>query len=413
MAPLPAPVTANGRSQRALAGVRAYLDFAPVGGQNPALDGLRAIAIILVLLRHGLMAAGAPILPLFGWNAAAPLHNGWMGVDLFFALSGYLIARSLIRSGAPGVGTYLAHRALRIVPAYYAVLLVVAFGLVPGYPVSDTLWGIRLGYHLLFLQDYLPANFVVAFWSLGVEEKFYLLAPFLVLPLWRRLEPWRALCLMMALLLVAPVFRLLTALAQPGISDYTMFFFVFRSPFHLSLDALLLGVLAALIAHRPELGDHVRPHAGRVFWSGAALLALLILPVAVLAEITLFDKVVQPGLIALGCGAMVLGAALGGGPVRALSARWLRITARLSYALYLVHLTVVPTALRVVDSQPALAQGPAALRLVALLVVYGFLSALAALALHYLVEKPGLWFKARLGRRARSSVSPLPSTAGI
>ena len=67
-------------------------------------------------------------------------------------------------------------------PAYYAVLLIVAFGLVSFYPVPAENWGFRLAYHLLFLQDYLPADFNVVFWSLGVEEKFYLLAPFLVLP---------------------------------------------------------------------------------------------------------------------------------------------------------------------------------------------------------------------------------------
>ena len=64
------------------------------------------------------------------------------------------------------LGTYLAKRALRIVPAYYAVLLVVAAGLVPLYAVPQDVLAIRIAYHALFLQDYLPANIVVVFWSL-------------------------------------------------------------------------------------------------------------------------------------------------------------------------------------------------------------------------------------------------------
>ena len=131
--------------------------------------------------------AAHPLLPIAGWDAAAPLLNGWVGVDLFFVLSGFLISKHLLaqRETSKGLalGPYLVKRALRIVPAYYAVLLVVAAGLVPLYAVPQEALALRLGYHALFLQDYLPANIVVVFWSLGVEEKFYLLAP-LSLPPW-------------------------------------------------------------------------------------------------------------------------------------------------------------------------------------------------------------------------------------
>ena len=109
-----------------------------------------------------------------GWNAAALLVNGWVGVDLFFVLSGFLIAKHLLcRLADPNglaLGAYIAKRALRIVPAYYAVLLLVAAGVVPIYTVAPEALALRLGYHALFLQDYLPANIVVVFWSLGVQE---------------------------------------------------------------------------------------------------------------------------------------------------------------------------------------------------------------------------------------------------
>ena len=68
-----------------------------------ALDGLRGLAIVLVLLRHATLpfqTTEIPILPVLGWDAATPLLNGWIGVDLFFVLSGFLISTVLIREKA-------------------------------------------------------------------------------------------------------------------------------------------------------------------------------------------------------------------------------------------------------------------------------------------------------------------------
>lgn len=396
---------------------RSYFAFPAIAGQVPALDGLRALAIILVMARHGLRAEGhAPALMIGGWDALAPLVNGWVGVDLFFVLSGYLIAGSLMRDGAPGIGAYVVNRALRILPAYYAVLLIVAFGLVPFYPVSDTGLGLRIAYHLLFLQDYLPANFVVVFWSLGVEEKFYLLAPLIVLPLCAIRGRGRAFAILIALIVLAPGLRAITAAALPGIADYPAFFQAFRSPFHASMDALLIGVLAAWLVHDRTLAATAGRHAGWIFWVGTAGFVTLIAPVEMLAQITLYDKLAQSTLVALACGAMVLGAALGGGPVRALSATWLRVTARLSYCLYLVHLALVPLAARIGEVIfPTLPPGTTA-QFAAFFCVYVLLSLAAALALHYLVEKPGLLLKSSLSKRKDQAPSgrgypPAPAPA--
>lgn len=388
-----------------------YLAFPAQPGQQPALDGLRAFAILLVMARHGLRAEGAPPpeVRIGGWDVWGPFLNGWAGVDLFFVLSGFLIAGSLLRGGRPGIATYLAGRALRIMPAYYAVLLIVAFGLVPFYPVPAENWGFRLAYHLLFLQDYLPADFNVVFWSLGVEEKFYLLAPFLVLPLLAYRRAGRALLVLGGLIVMAPALRALTALIFPWVADYPWFFMLFRSPFHASMDTLLVGVLAAWALHRPDLAEVARRHARALFWAGAAGFAALILPVELLARITLYDKLAQSSLIALAGGAMVLGAAAGGAPVRFLGAAWLRVTARLSYCLYLLHLVLIPMAVHLLDGMlPGLAGGK---RFAAFLLLYAALSLMVALALHYLVEKPGLVLKARLARAhtEAAQIPPRPS----
>lgn len=127
-----------------------------VPGAIPALDALRAFAIILVLLRHGVRpfwdSSGHVLVPLGDWDLAVPLINGWVGADLFFVLSGFLIGRQLISAkarserGPRALVRYLLRRALRILPAYYAVLALAALGLVPYYAISpDYLWLRSLG----------------------------------------------------------------------------------------------------------------------------------------------------------------------------------------------------------------------------------------------------------------------------
>ena len=159
-------------------GRRGYFSIAVSPGPIPELDGLRGIAILLVLLRHAarpIFDEHGEILRLGSWDIAVPLLNGWMGVDLFFVLSGFLIAHHL-QSHWPTqfhVGylqRYWLKRVLRTFPAYYAVLILVGAGLLPFY--RPTIEASDVFVHALFLQDYFGSTWVPAFWSLGVEEKF-------------------------------------------------------------------------------------------------------------------------------------------------------------------------------------------------------------------------------------------------
>jgi peptidoglycan/LPS O-acetylase OafA/YrhL len=368
------------------------------------LDGLRAIAILLVLARHAVRPfhdASYPLLPIAGWDAAAPLLNGWVGVDLFFVLSGFLISKHLLtqRDASKGLalGPYLAKRALRIVPAYYAVLLIVAAGLVPLYAVPQDALALRLGYHALFLQDYLPANIVVVFWSLGVEEKFYLLAPLILAAVvtWRR--PEAQLGTVAAIVLMGPALRMVTTLTQPAIDQYVPFFQTFRSPFHACIDALMIGVLCALLYHhRHRLAWLRRPIASFVLWTSIVLLGWLLLTAPLLERIDDFDKVIQPLLIALGAGGVLGGIVLSGRPVPMLRGVALLVLARLSYSLYLVHLPLIPGLIWLLDGPLGLAGAPQALRFAAFLPMFATSSLLAAASLHYLVEKPFLLLKDRI-----------------
>jgi peptidoglycan/LPS O-acetylase OafA/YrhL len=392
------------RAAPQLGWLAAYLRMERSPSALAELDGLRAIAILLVLARHAVRPfydAAHPLLPIAGWDAAAPLLNGWVGVDLFFVLSGFLISKHLLaqRETSKGLalGPYLVKRALRIVPAYYAVLLVVAAGLVPLYAVPQEALALRLGYHALFLQDYLPANFVVVFWSLGVEEKFYLLAPLVLAAVvaWRR--PEAQLGTAAAIVLIGPALRMLTALTHPGIDQYAPFFQTFRSPFHACIDPLMIGMLCALLCHHRDRLTWLRPSiASLVFWASIVLLGWLLLRAPLLEHIDAFDKVLQPLLIAAGAGGVLGGIVLSGRSIPILRGLAFLVLARLAYSLYLVHWPLIPGVIWLVDGPLGLAEAPQALRFAAFLPLFVTGSLLAAVCLHYLVEKPFLLFKDRI-----------------
>lgn len=381
-----------------------YLRMERAPGALPELDGLRALAIVLVLLRHAVRPFHpevAPLLPLGPWDAATPLENGWMGVDLFFVLSGFLITHHICRRYGAGLdrrgaADYFRRRALRIVPAYYAVLLLAAAGAFPLYPVAPEHLGRRVGYHLLFMQDYLPSDIVVVFWSLGVEEKFYLLAPvFLtgVLACRRRALQYVAVAV---LALLPMALRALARATAPPSLGYDDFFMLFRSPFHLSFDGLAVGMLCALLYRdRAHLAWARRPVADGLFWIGAAVVGYLLLARPLLFEIDLFATVFLQALLALGMGAVLLGLVLGGGPRAGLRPYALFVVSKLAYALYLVHYALIPGVLGALGAVLPLAALPRALQLAAFLPFYLALSFAAALVLHYAVEKPFLLLRDR------------------
>jgi peptidoglycan/LPS O-acetylase OafA/YrhL len=151
----------------------------------PGLDGLRGLAILAVLIAH----AARPGQPGF-----ALLGNGRLGVDLFFALSGFLITGILVDArGAPGYfRAFYARRALRILPLYYGVVAVLVFvrpalPVLDGNPSSDAVAQMQAWYWLhvsnwflvLHPTSVLPQG-TVPLWSLAVEEQFYLVWPFIV-----------------------------------------------------------------------------------------------------------------------------------------------------------------------------------------------------------------------------------------
>src|SRR5262249_43976988 len=138
-----------------------------------SLDGLRGIAVILVLWAH--LSEENTV----GWGATIKhwLSPGLVGVDIFFVLSGFLITRILIADKARGMPlkNFLIRRFLRIFPIYYLTILLV-FLYAPGRYILYC-----AGYLGNFYFAYHPAHLPLHHtWSLAVEEHFYLLWPFAV-----------------------------------------------------------------------------------------------------------------------------------------------------------------------------------------------------------------------------------------
>lgn len=162
-------------------------------GHHAPLDGLRAVAVLLVVGYHWLPG----LLP----NGLMGL--GWSGVDLFFVLSGFLITGQLLdERGTPGwYGRFLMRRALRILPLYYAALLLfVAYARLSNDPeaqatLSGMLWFWTYTPNLWFSFAGMPGDLGLLnhFWSLGVEEQFYLLWPAVIAFLPLRIIPGIAL----------------------------------------------------------------------------------------------------------------------------------------------------------------------------------------------------------------------------
>ncbi len=170
----------------------------------PAIDGLRGIAALLVLLFHAWVYTDAP---LGGGAVRALVAAGGLGVDFFFVISGFVLFLPVARRGGDfgDVRTYAVRRVARIVPAYYLSLFLQALLVRPltGFPsplASPGGW-LVLAAHLLFLQHELPTSVaraagytgnVVGFgvngvvWSLSIEALFYATLPLVAAPFFRR-----------------------------------------------------------------------------------------------------------------------------------------------------------------------------------------------------------------------------------
>lgn len=222
----------------------------------PALDGIRGVAIVWVVLHNATDITMAPAGGI--WRLLGLLtHPGWIGVQLFFALSGFLITGGLLDTQGSHhyFRDFYAKRALRILPLYYGVLLallvvmprIVAFSSSISSAGQASLW--------LFTVNWThtaPYGFA-HFWSLAVEEQFYLLWPLVV---WK-LAPRRLLRVCLWVAVGALLLR--GVMAGLGADWWTLY-----TNTACRMDALALGSAGACLLRIRDLRAPLQGHANRL-----------------------------------------------------------------------------------------------------------------------------------------------------
>jgi len=340
-----------------------------------SLDGLRAIAIGLVIAGHSAEAYGLRDHP--WW--LSPAVNSSFGVRLFFVLSGFLITRLLMREeevcGSISLKAFYMRRSLRIFPAFY--LFLATIGILVAFGVIDATWQQFLGagtYTWNYLYAWYnsgPAEgawFLGHLWTLSLEEQFYLFWPILIV-----FAGWRAARFSALLLpLMLPVLRIAWYYRFPEQRG------LLGMMFHTAIDSILVGCLFAL--YEKPLSALTRGRDSILY--AALAIPLLISPISA----TFFRPyyvTIGFGLDAACAGFLILHAVRGGVFAYILSVAPLRLVGTWSYSLYLwqqLFLTTYNTTW----------SGRLPTSLICLTA--------CAVASHYIVEKPILRLKRRFER---------------
>ena len=271
------------------------------------------------------------------WGFDFLKRGGWVGVDLFFVLSGFLVSGLLFseyqKYGRLSISRFFVRRGLKIYPAFFLLI----FLTVPASVLLDERPGrSQILSELLFLQSYVQGVWGHT-WSLAVEEHFYLLLPSLLLVLvWRRrdrLDPFGPIIPIIAV--VAGVLLAARILLAQG-REFTLLTSLY--PTHLRIDSLLFGVLISYVFHfRPAWCESMAaPRRRQLLVLGAALF----LP-AFLFEVKTHPFMYTAGLtvLYLGGGAILLGSIYSRVPRNSL-VRPLAFIGSRSYSVYLWHLPV-------------------------------------------------------------------------
>lgn len=352
----------------------------------PALDGIRGVAVMLVFISHFHWILSKKT----GYSQVTPwkfinrtFEAGFLGVDIFFVLSGFLITSLLLKDHAnkqPGmVGRFYKRRALRLLPALYALLIVDFFVAWLESARMDFQW--RTTWRaLLYLNNW---NVVWNFrgsrkdlghlWSLGIEEQFYIVWPAVVL-------------LMLALKLHHQIIITVLSLAIAAIvvhrinlwnDDIYWLFIYIRTDTR--VDSLLVGALFAYVYR------HYRVPSQVLNWAATLCFAALMY---IKYELDASPFIMKTGftVIAVLAGIIILAGAEGAWFAnRVLISRPLTIIGKVSYGLYLWHLPVFLILGRHVTS------GPKPLRILAGIIVASVVTVIS----WFFIEKPFLNLKNR------------------
>jgi len=358
--------------------------------QMPELDMIRGLAVLSVFLFHAFFWSGAS-------GSANALERrlggltqpGWLGVDLFFVLSGFLITGRLLNQNHLASRQYYRsfylRRAFRILPLYYLVLAVVGGALLRVGETTPQFLAVSAAYapNIAMLIGWGSSYPLGVLWSLGIEEQAYLVWPLVV----HRASSRRLVVVFAGLCVVEPALRYLwfgSGLAPEAIWSATW----------LRLDGLAWGALLAVVVRGPL--QERRRLAVAAFSALAVAVGLAVVGAGhgALTRRTAIGAALQLGLADLGFAALVaLALVAGSARPTANGGATLRYFGRISYALYLVHQFVFWTYDRV-GLLPRGAPAAAFPFLVRATVVLAVSLAVAELSRRY-IEGPCLALKVR------------------
>ena len=353
--------------------------------RQPGLDLLRALAIIVVVIYH----AG-----IFGFALPNHWHRfGWVGVDLFFVLSGYLIGGQLLAPIERGQNInfprFLMRRALRILPAYF-VILAIYFSLpsVREFPEISPLWKFLISVQNIGLHGGTAFSHA---WSLAIEDQFYLALPLVLLVVgrWKR----AGVIVPCAVVLGGIALRAFLAWRNPGdtgVSDREFQLWIYY-PTWTRLDPLVFGVvLAAIEKFRSNWWERLMDAARWLWLPGlAAIVYGLYLGEN---DLTIATCIWQFPLIAFGMAAFLVCGVSPRLPFRRIEVPGAAFFASIAYSVYLSHKLIIHAAIRFCSNYNIALTSVPAILLVELL-IYA-----AGLILFLSIERPFLQLRHRLTR---------------
>lgn len=308
-----------------------------VNSRSRAIDILRALAVVLVLGRHMWLC---PVETSAGMHRFTEIwfNGGWLGVDLFFVLSGYLVSgllfREYARHGRISLKSFLIRRGFKIYPAFW---LLTATTVIVRLWLHEPLNKLAVACEFLFLQNYGPALWNHT-WSLAVEEHFYFFLVLLLLLLTIRrtgANPFRLVPVVFATLALTCLgLRLLQWQVSPSWLARQQLY-----PTHLRMDSLFAGVLIAYI-HQLR-GESLVAWARRWRWGLVSAGVLVLIPAFVLSRSgSMFIPTIGLTLHYCGGGLLLLAALSAADLVRGRLAAAIAYVGSHSYSIYLWHMPV-------------------------------------------------------------------------